>query len=173
MKKLFVSPLLVFLFLISLTNFSCNNNKSKDTSTTEENKDGYDNSSGKDEKGNKNADVSSDDIVGIYTITDVKVKSGDNEQDIYEKMDYCQQHNTYGFNKDGVWYLGGVASQNCTGPDESGTWKLDGNQLTINSQQSGTFNYTIESFDGKNLEVSSEANDNGVTSTYTTVFTKQ
>src|ERR1035437_10372850 len=60
----------------------------------------------------------------------------------------CQKNNTYGFNKDMVWYLGGVARQTCTGPDDSGTWSLNGNTLTINSQQSGAYQYTITDFNG-------------------------
>jgi hypothetical protein len=51
------------------------------------------------------------------------------------KLDYCQTHNTYGFNKDGVWYLGGVANQSCQGPDESGSYKYTIRKMTGSTMQ--------------------------------------
>lgn len=158
------------LFIVSYFFIAaCNNSKTTTTNSASD--------SATEKKTETNATqptVSTGAISGIYTITDARIKTGDGaEVDVYDKMDSCQKHNTYGFNKDMVWYLGGVAGQSCTGPDESGTWLLNGNTLTINSKQSGNYSYTIKSFDGKELVVTSEADDNGIKSVYTTVFTKQ
>lgn len=112
-------------------------------------------------------------ISGIYTITGAKLTSDGTEKDIYPGLNECQKNNTYGFNKDMVWYLGGVAKQDCTGPDESGTWALNGNILTVNSQQSGNYQYTIINFDGKVLVTESTADNNGKKETMLTTFTKK
>lgn len=109
-------------------------------------------------------------IAGIYTITDAKIKTGAGEKDVYDSFDECQKNNTYGFNKDMVWYLGGVAKQSCTGPDDSGTWALNGNTLTITSSKDGAYTYSILDFDGKNLVTSSDGGENG---TNILTFTKQ
>jgi hypothetical protein len=127
----------------------------------------------KETPGLKAQDLTADDIVGIYTITAAKIRTGGTEQDVYDRMDYCQKHNTYGFNKDGVWYLGGVAGDSCTGPDESGSSSLQGDQLTIDSKQSGIYQYKILSLQNKVLQVSSDASQNGNQATYITSFTKQ
>ena len=122
---------------------------------------------------NKKIPVSVENISGVYTITGTKLISGGTEKDIYPGLDECQKNNTYGFNKDLVWYLGGVARQDCTGPDESGTWSLSGNTLTINSQQSGTYEYAILDFDGKILVTESTADNNGTQEKMITTFTKK
>jgi hypothetical protein len=165
-KKFFSFSLLI----ISVVGISCNNgkaNQEKDNSTDKDKTE----VDAKDD--NDVATVSEEDIVGIYTISDVRYKADGEEHDVYDSLDYCQKHNTYGFNKGSVWYLGGVANQDCTGPDESGTWSLAGNQLTVNSQQSGQYSYHIVHFKNKVLEVSYDVTDNGKTVTYITDFAKQ
>lgn len=163
-----------YTLVLTIVICSCNNSKTDPTSTGDDPKEKKETGSKDDKDDKKEVSVSENDIIGIYTITAISAETEDgNEEDLSGNLSECDKKNTYGFNKDGVWYLGGVATQTCTGPDESGTWKLSGDQLTINSQQSGVINYTIEDYDGKNLEVSTESEVNGTRRILYTTFTKQ
>ena len=127
----------------------------------------------KSKSGKTNTPLTIENIAGVYTITDAKIKTGDTEKDVYSSFNDCQKNNTYGFNKDMVWYLGGVARQTCTGPDDSGTWSLNGNTLTINSRQSGAYQYTITDFNGSVMVAESQSDNNGTPETLITTFTKK
>jgi hypothetical protein len=50
---------------------------------------------------------------------------------------------------------------------------LNCNTLTINSQQSGAYQYTITDFNGSVMVAESQSNNNGTPETLITTFTKK
>src|SRR5665811_2547387 len=59
----------------------------------------------KSKNGKTNTPLTIENIAGVYTITDAKIKTGDTEKDVYNSFNDCQKNNTYGFNKDMVCLL--------------------------------------------------------------------
>ncbi len=163
MKHLLKSLKLILLFSVLATiNVNC---KTKTHSTSNiPNSSNTSNTSG--------TAVTVDNIAGVYTITALKIKSSEGEKNMYDSLNECEKNASYGFNKDMVWYLGGVAKQDCTGPDDSGTWSLSGNELKIESKQSGGYQYKITDFNGRDMIVEAQANDNGTPMTLVTTFSK-
>ena len=112
-------------------------------------------------------------ITGVYRITGLKAKTdGGAQADVYNQLTECQQNDTWGFQEDGTFLYGGVATSACQSEDFSGTWSLNGESFTITGPQNTT-TYHLEKFDGHTLVLSTAGTVNGDPATYFVTFTKK
>ena len=120
-------------------------------------------------KDNKNAAaITVAKIAGVYVITDMKLKVGNQESDIFKQLTPCAQRDTYGFGADGTFQFGGAVDQNCADDDYTGTWSLSDNIITIErGGTNGTSTMAISSLTSTQVVVTYINSQGNLTTTLT------
>ena len=109
--------------------------------------------------------ITKENISGTYKITSVKVNGAEFIDQAFEP---CQKDDLVKLEANGtVTYIDAGTKCSPAG-DDSGTWDLSGNTLTLDSETA-----TIQSFDGNNLVVSAEYDLAGSTVPAVITFAKQ
>lgn len=148
MRKVFINSFVFFILTIFIS-LSCS--KKSSSSSTQ---------------------ITAANLQGSYKITDMKVSVNNQQADVFSQLSSCQKNDIYYLGANGIYSLGGSSDQSCTDPDDSGTWALSGNTLTITGQ-SGTQSFNVSSFSNNNLIVTYVSTYNSASANYTTTFTKQ
>lgn len=112
-------------------------------------------------------------IAGVYTITDMQVTVNNQQTDIFAQMTPCARQDTYGFGADGTYHFGGSTNTGCSDPDDSGTWSLNDDIITISMQNAGTATMRIVQLSNKTMVVKYNGPYNGGSADFTTTLTRQ
>ena len=80
----------------------------------------------------------------------------------------CQQDDIYTLKADSTYTVTDAGTTCSPSSDTTGTWSLNGNQITIGMQQ-----FTLVSFNGSTIEATTPVTQGGITLTVDVVFTKQ
>ena len=119
---------------------------------------------------NKNDDnnppaITMENLAGDYKITSATLNGIDV---LSAYLEPCQQDDVYTLNADGTYEITDAGSTCSPTSDTTGTWSLSGNQITIGTQQ-----FTLVSFDGSVIEVTTTVTQSGLPVTVDVIFTKK
>jgi hypothetical protein len=114
--------------------------------------------------------ITKEHLAGTYKLTSLKANLGGIDQDIMgQALQPCQQDDIYTLKTDLTYTIQDAGTQCSPTDDKSGTWNVPNQTTFVLDSKS----YTLDKYDGKNLQVSDTATYNGFTGKVTTIFTKQ
>jgi hypothetical protein len=119
-----------------------------------------------------NLAVNSENLVGNYKLADIKVKSAGVEESAMQNMPACYKDDVLQLKSGGVLQV--VDEGTTCDNDETSTWKLEGDKITIDaSVLMFTGPYDIVTFTKSQLVVSFTTSINGISFTYTVYLNRQ
>jgi hypothetical protein len=109
-------------------------------------------------------------LAGTYKTTSIMAKDNNTGGtiDMYAQMSSCQKDDTEILSPDGTYYYVDAGTQCSPAGDNTGTWTLSVNKITI-----GSINANIQSYDGQNLVVTYVQTAGGSTYSITQKFVRQ
>ena len=116
------------------------------------------------------AELTMTSLAGTYKVLSMTAQFGTSGPaiDIYSQMDACQKDDSQVLNANGTYSYMDDGTECSPSNDATGTWSVVNTTITMDGDT-----YTIESFDGDKLTVSSPYVFQGTTYTLTVVMDKQ